>query len=207
MMLLGKYFPGLTEKQKEQFEKLPPLYEDWNSKINVISRKDVAELGLHHVLHSLAIARFITLRPGATILDLGTGGGFPGIPLAIVFPETHFVLMDGTGKKIQVVEAIAKDLGLENVIARHGRIEEAHMKVDFVVSRGVASLEQLARWSMPLLKKQGIHAIPNGLIALKGGNLSSEIQELPRHLLCEKHALSNYFSEMYFREKFLLYVQ
>jgi 16S rRNA (guanine527-N7)-methyltransferase len=161
----------------------------------------------HHVLHSLAIAKFVPLKPGAKILDLGTGGGFPGIPLAIYFPETTFILMDGTGKKIQVVRAIADALGLVNVTAIHGRAEESKIKVDFVVSRAVASIGQLAQWSMHLIKKEGMHAVPNGLFALKGGQLNSELKELPRHLISEKHPLSQYYKEAYFEEKYLIYVQ
>ena len=207
MEVIKKYFPRLTENQSKQFAQLPDLYTDWNSKINVISRKDITEIMTHHVLHSLAIARYINFKPNAKVLDLGTGGGFPGIPLAIFFPETQFILMDGTGKKIQVVQGVADALCLNNVTAIHGRAEESKTKVDFVVSRAVAPLSQLAEWCMHLIKKESIHAVPNGLFALKGGQLSGEIKELPRHLITEKHPLSSYYKEPYFEEKYLLYVQ
>lgn len=207
MEVIKKYFPRLTENQSKQFAQLPDLYTDWNSKINVISRKDITEIMTHHVLHSLAIARYINFKPDAKVLDLGTGGGFPGIPLAIFFPETQFILMDGTGKKIQVVQGVADALCLNNVTAIHGRAEESKTKVDFVVSRAVAPLSQLAEWCMHLIKKESIHAVPNGLFALKGGQLSGEIKELPRHLITEKHPLSSYYKEPYFEEKYLLYVQ
>lgn len=207
MEVINKYFPRLTENQRSQFAQLPDLYADWNSKINVISRKDISEIMTHHVLHSLAIAKYIQFKPEAKVLDLGTGGGFPGIPLAIFFPETQFILMDGTGKKIQVVQAVADALGLDNVTAIHGRTEESKTKVDFVVSRAVAPLGQLAEWCMHLIKKESVHAVPNGMFALKGGQLSGEIKDLPRHLITEKHPLSNYFKEAYFEEKYLLFVQ
>jgi len=207
MEVIKKYFPRLTENQSKQFAQLPDLYTDWNSKINVISRKDITEIMTHHVLHSLAIARYINFKPDAKVLDLGTGGGFPGIPLAIFFPETQFILMDGKGKKIQVVQGVADALCLNNVTAIHGRAEESKTKVDFVVSRAVAPLSQLAEWCMHLIKKESIHAVPNGLFALKGGQLSGEIKELPRHLITEKHPLSSYYKEPYFEEKYLLYVQ
>ena len=154
MEVINKYFPRLTENQRSQFAQIPDLYADWNSKINVISRKDISEIMTHHVLHSLAIAKYIQFKPEAKVLDLGTGGGFPGIPLAIFFPETQFILMDGTGKKIQVVQAVADALGLDNVTAIHGRAEESKSKVDFVVSRAVAPLGQLAEWCMHLIKRR-----------------------------------------------------
>lgn len=202
-----QYFPHLTPDQQQKLEALGPLYTTWNERINVISRKDIEHLYLHHILHSLAIAKTIAFQPGAQILDLGTGGGIPGIPLAICFPETQFTLIDGTGKKITVVTEIAAALGLANVTARHQRAEEVKEKFDFVISRGVASLDKLFQWSVRLLKKQQRHALPNGLIALKGGNIRAEVKLLPKGAYAEIFPIQDYFSEPYFEEKSLIYVQ
>ena len=207
MDIIKKYFPNLTPKQLQQFEQLLPLYTDWNQKINVISRKDIDNLYERHVLHSLAIAKLYTFLPGAEILDLGTGGGFPGIPLAIFFPETQFTLIDGTGKKIRVVEEVKTALDLTNIQARQIRAEELKQHFDFVVSRAVAQLDQLINWSFRLLKKKQQHAIPNGLIALKGGNVQAEIKALPRKEYVEVDPISNLFEEVFFEEKFVVYVQ
>ncbi|WP_241237984.1 16S rRNA (guanine(527)-N(7))-methyltransferase RsmG [Pseudoflavitalea rhizosphaerae] len=204
--LIIKYFGDFSETQLQQLAALEALYADWNEKINVISRKDFDSLYEKHVLHSLAIAAAFEFQPGAVIGDLGTGGGFPGIPLAIFFPEVKFHLVDSIGKKIKVVQAVAEGLGLKNVTAQHARMEEIkNRKFDFVVSRAVAPLKELWTWSKPLLKK----AQPNqeqkpGLICLKGGDLAQEISESgckPR--IMEVHEI---FGEEYFKEKYLLYV-
>lgn len=205
--IILKYFPNLTGHQVSQFEQLSPLYREWNQKINIISRKDIDNLYLHHILHSLAIAKVVQFLPGAEILDLGTGGGLPGIPLAILFPETHFTLIDGTGKKITVVNAISESLQLKNVTARHQRAEEIRQKFDFVICRAVTSLEKLMTWALPLLKSRQKHALPNGLITLKGGDLKAEIKALPRGSYTELFPLSAFFEETYFLEKYAVYVQ
>jgi 16S rRNA (guanine527-N7)-methyltransferase len=211
MELINKYFPDLSPEQKARFDHLEPLYKEWNDKINVISRQDIENLAERHVLHSLAIAKVIQFSPEAQILDLGTGGGFPGIPLAIFFPETKFVLVDGTGKKIRVVQEVADALGLENVTAIHGRAEEIKMngQFDFVLSRGVATLDKLLSWSQRFLKKKHIHILPNGVLALKGGNLSAEIRELPGKgkEYTEVFPIRNYFREEFFDEKSVVYCQ
>lgn len=209
--LITQYFPELSQVQRDQFEQLEPLYRDWNDKINVISRQDIDNLMERHVLHSLAIAKVIQFKPGSKLLDLGTGGGFPGIPLAIVFPEVQFVLVDGTGKKIKVVEEVSKAIGLGNVTAIHGRAEELKMmaQFDFVLSRGVASLETLLNWSRKFLKKKHSHVLPNGLLVLKGGDLHTEILELPGkgRDYTEVFPIRNMFREVFFEEKSVVYVQ
>ena len=207
MDIIKKYFPQLTPTQIYQFDHLLPLYRDWNQKINVISRKDIDNLYERHVLHSLAIAKLYTFLPGAEVLDLGTGGGFPGIPLAIFFPETQFTLIDGTGKKIRVVEEVKTTLGLSNVRAKQIRAEELKQHFDFVVSRAVTQLNQLINWSFRLLKKKQQHAIPNGLISLKGGNVHAEIKALPRNEYVEVDAISTLFKEDFFDEKYVVYIQ
>jgi 16S rRNA (guanine527-N7)-methyltransferase len=202
------YFPHLSARQREQLAALDALYREWNDKINVISRKDIDNLYLHHVLHSLAIARVLPFQAGARVLDLGTGGGFPGIPLAILFPETAFTLIDGTRKKIRVVEEVAQGLGLSNVAARHQRVEELKgRQFDFVVTRAVATLDKLAPWSMPLIRDEQQHALPNGLLALKGGHIRQEITALGRRAYTETYPISDFFSEEYFQEKYVVYVQ
>ena len=211
MELIEKYFKDLSPGQKALFDQLEPLYREWNEKINVISRQDIENLTERHVLHSLAIAKVIQFIPGAQILDLGTGGGFPGIPLAIFFPETQFVLVDGTGKKIRVVQEISEALGLENVTAIHGRAEEIKMngKFDFVLSRGVASLDKLLVWSQKFLKREHFHILPNGILALKGGDLKAEIRDLPGKGkdYTEVFPIRNYFRESFFEEKWVVYAQ
>lgn len=211
MELLRKYFPDLSPEQIDRFARLPGLYEEWNAKINVISRQDIANLTERHILHSLAIAKIFQFKDEAHILDLGTGGGFPGIPLAILFPQVTFTLVDGTGKKIKVVTEVAEALGLENVKAIHARAEELRMNgaFDFVLSRGVAPLSQLLVWAQHLIKKKHVHAYPNGIIALKGGDLRPEIDALPGRGrdYSEVFPISKYFKEPFFEEKFVVYVQ
>ena len=207
MKSLYKYFPDLTDQQKMQLELLGPLYKEWNDKINVVSRKDIDNIYLHHILHSMAIAKEFSFVDGAHILDLGTGGGLPGIPLAILFPNVHFTMVDGTGKKIKVVKEIIAALNLKNATARQIRAEELKEKFDFVVCRAVTSLDRLIAWTRKLLKRKHQHPIPNGLITLKGGNLQAEINALANKEYIEKYPLSNYFEEPFFEEKFIVYVQ
>jgi 16S rRNA (guanine527-N7)-methyltransferase len=207
MELLKKYFPKLEADQLQRFAQLQPLYQEWNERINVISRKDIDALYERHILHALAIARVISFKPGASVLDLGTGGGLPGIPLAIVFPETHFLLVDSIGKKIKVVDEIVSVLGLNNVSTRHARAEELKERVDFVVTRGVAPLDKLLVWSRPLLKKKHLHAIPNGLLALKGGDIQEELSLLHPSEYTEIYPVKAYFDEPFFEEKLVVYVQ
>ena len=175
-MIIGEYFK-LTDRQAEQFAQLDVLYRDWNSKINVISRKDIDNLYEHHVLHSLAIAKFLPFQPGTTILDVGTGGGFPGIPLAILFPECQFLLIDSIGKKIKVASEIAKALGLANVVCKQERAEEEKQKFDFVVSRAVMPMHDLVKLVRKNISPTHCNAIPNGLIVLKGGDLKEELRQ------------------------------
>lgn len=207
MDILLKYFPELSPTQIKQFEQLGPLYAEWNQKINVISRKDIENIYDHHILHSLAIAKIIKFKAGAKVLDLGTGGGLPGIPLAILFPEVNFILVDGTGKKIKVVQAIAEALALSNVQAMHSRAEDLKTKFDFVICRAVAKLDKLVGWSQKLISEQQIHALPNGLITLKGGAIKAEIKELPKGEYVEVFPLSDFFEEPYYEEKVAVYVQ
>lgn len=211
MKAIERYFPGLSPLQYERFDRLPVLYADWNAKINVISRQDIDNLEERHVLHSLAIAKAFQFLSGAHLLDLGTGGGFPGIPLAILFPEVRFTLVDGTGKKIKVVQEIAQALGLNNVKVQHCRAEDLKSlyAFDFVLSRGVAPLGKLLSWSQRLLKKKHQHPYPNGIIALKGGNIQPEIDALPGdgRTYTEIFPISNWFSEPFFVEKWVVYMQ
>ncbi len=208
MELIRKYFNNLSEEQLTRFEALGDLYRDWNAKINLISRKDIENLYERHVLHSLAIAKMVQFQPAAEVLDLGTGGGFPGIPLAILFPEVRFHLVDGTAKKIMVVNEVAQALGLSNVKAEQTRAEEIKSaRYDFVVTRAVAELPQLKTWCAKLLKIKHLHAIPNGIIALKGGNIKAEIKTLPKGEYVETYPVSDFFEEEYFEGKFVVYVQ
>lgn len=207
MEVILKYFPSLTEDQQQKFAALFDLYKDWNEKINLVSRKDIDSLYLHHVLHSLAIAKYIRFQPGAKVLDLGTGGGFPGIPLAIFFPETKFILVDSIAKKIKVVNDIVEQLDLKNVEASVSRVESLKVNVDFIVTRAVASLKDLTIWSLKHLSKKSIHAMPNGLIALKGPAFKEERKELSKKDYVESYAIGKWFSDSYFEEKFLVYVQ
>ena len=207
VQMVLRYFPDLSEEQIGQFTRLGPLYEEWNAKINVISRKDIENLYERHVLHSLAIGRVIGFKDGARVLDLGTGGGFPGIPLAILFPKVRFTLVDGTGKKIQVVRAVSEALGLENVEAIHGRAEDLKVNFDFVLSRGVASLAQLLAWSRKLIRRKHQHTLPNGILALKGGDIRKEIKELGKGEYAEVFPIPDFFEESFFGEKYVVYVQ
>lgn len=198
------YFPVLDAMQMQQFDKLAALYSDWNQKINLISRKDMDHLYERHLLHSLGIAKVIAFQPDAKVLDLGTGGGLPGIPLAIMFPGTRFHLVDSIGKKINAVQAIADELALENVTTAHQRAEKVKGKYDFVVCRAVAPLRQLYLWTKDKIDKSSKHAIPNGLICLKGGDLKEEIKEMKRP--CYEYALSDYFKEEFFATKKVVHV-
>lgn len=202
--LIGDYFPGLTELQKKQFDALYPLYTEWNAQINVVSRKDIESLYLHHVLHSLGIAKFISFKSGERVLDVGTGGGFPGLPLAILFPETNFHLVDSIGKKIKVVKEIATAIGLENLEATHSRAEHVEGKFNFVVSRAVTQLVDFYPWVQNKFKKESINAIPNGILYLKGGDLTTEIEE--SRLKAEVYPLSDYFKEPFFETKAIVYI-
>ncbi|MBE6284134.1 MAG: 16S rRNA (guanine(527)-N(7))-methyltransferase RsmG [Mediterranea massiliensis] len=204
MELILKYFPKITEEQKQQFAALYDLYIDWNSKINVISRKDITNLYEHHVLHSLGIAKIINFRPGTKIMDLGTGGGFPGIPLAILFPETHFHLVDSIGKKVRVANEVANSIGLKNVTFCHERAEEEKQKFDFVVSRAVMPLTDLLKIVRKNIASKQQNALPNGLICLKGGELSNET--MPVKNCVEMWDLKDYFTEEYFETKKVVYV-
>ena len=204
MELIKKYFPHLTEEQVKQYEALDALYHDWNQKINVISRKDIDNLYEHHVLHSLAIAKAIRFRPGTQILDFGTGGGFPGIPLAIMFPECQFKLIDGTGKKIKVATEVANAIGLKNVNAEHLRGEDEKGKYDFIVSRAVMPLPDLMKIVKKNIGKKQQNALPNGVIVLKGGDLQEELR--PYKNIVDKTELTNWFDEAWFKEKYLIYL-
>lgn len=204
MDIILKYFPNISEKQKEQFAALYDLYVDWNSKINVISRKDIENLYTHHVLHSLAIAKLIHFTDGTQIMDVGTGGGFPGVPLAILFPECNFLLVDSIGKKIRVATEVSNAIGLENIQFRHCRAEEVKEKFDFVVSRAVMPLPDLVKIIRKNISKEQHNALPNGLICLKGGNLDNELQ--PFKKTAEADDLSMYFEEEYFKTKKIVYV-
>lgn len=204
MQTIEKYFPNLSEKQNEQFTLLYDLYYDWNNKINVISRKDIENLYLHHVLHSLAIAKVINFRPGTTIMDMGCGGGFPGIPLAIMFPDVEFHLVDSIGKKVRVASEIAKAIGLTNVKASHSRAEEIKEKYSFVVSRAVMQLPELVKICRKNICKEQINALPNGIICLKGGDINAEIH--PFKNCVEVTELENIFQEEFFKDKKVVYV-
>ena len=204
MEIILKYFPDLTEEQRKQFAALYDLYIDWNSKINVISRKDIENLYEHHVLHSLGIAKIIQFRPGTSIMDLGTGGGFPGIPLAILFPETKFHLVDSIGKKVKVATEIANAIGLKNVTTRHCRAEEEKQLFDFVVSRAVMPLADLLKIIRKNIKKEQHNALPNGLICLKGGELGREVMPVKHQTLM--YDLKDYFEEEFFETKKVVYV-
>jgi 16S rRNA (guanine527-N7)-methyltransferase len=204
MDIILKYFPDITESQRAQFAALDELYHEWNSKINVISRKDIDALYEHHVLHSLAIAKTIKFRPGTKVLDLGTGGGFPGIPLAIMFPDTHFKLIDGTGKKILVVQEVAKAIGLKNCEAEHLRGENEAGKYDFVVSRAVMPLPDLTKLIKKNISKTQRNSLPNGLLCLKGGSIDMEIKQF-KHIV-DITELSQIFSEEWFKQKYLIYL-
>ncbi len=201
--LLLKYFPKLTTEQQTAFAKLAGVYTEWNDKINVISRKDIENIYEHHVLHSMAIAKFITFRNGTKIMDLGTGGGFPGVPLAILFPECRFHLVDSIGKKLKVIEAVKEELGLKNIFTFHSRAEDMEYQYDYVVSRAVAPLKDLMRWSTTKYLPKHLNEKRNGLICLKGGDLTAEKSGIK---VVETTPLSDYFPEDFFKDKSLVYV-
>ena len=207
MNLIEQYFPNLSDRQRTQLAQLDSLYREWNEQVNIISRKDIDNLYPRHVLHSLVIGKYTDFKPGTTIMDLGTGGGFPGVPLAILFPEVQFTLVDGTGKKIRAVQAIIDSLGLTNATARQVRAEDMKERFDFVVCRAVATMDKLVNWSRPLIKLEGKNALPNGLIALKGGDLKEELAELPRGEYVEQVPFSQYFQEELFDHKYIVYWQ
>ena len=198
------YFNNLTPQQISQFTSLYDLYLDWNSKINVISRKDIENLYEHHVLHSMAIAQIINFKPGTTVLDVGTGGGFPGIPLAILFPEVKFTLIDSIGKKIKVANEVATAIGLKNIVLKHERAQEEKALFDFVVSRAVMPLEELVKLIRKNIAKKSINALPNGLICLKGGELQHEI--LPFKNIAESYEIDEFFKEEFFQKKKVVYL-
>lgn len=204
MDIILKYFPQLTDIQKEQFSALYALYNDWNAKINVISRKDIGNLYEHHVLHSLGIAKIIRFRPGTQIMDLGTGGGFPGIPLAIMFPETQFHLLDSIGKKVRVASEVASAIGLTNVTFSHARVEEEKRQFDFVVSRAVMPLADLMKISRKNIHSRQQNSLPNGFICLKGGELGNETN--PFKHLTTLWDLKDFFTEEYFLTKKVVHV-
>ena len=198
MKEITKYFPNLTDNQLVQFQKLEELYHDWNAKINVISRKDIDELYVKHILHSLGIAKVMSFEPKATVLDVGTGGGFPGIPLAILFPETRFYLIDVIAKKIKVVNEVVAALGLENVKAEQLRAENMKGEFDFIVSRAVTNMPDFVYWIKDKIKKQNKHKLKNGILYLKGGDLTEELKDFPN---ATEYNLSDYFSEEFFETK------
>ena len=199
-----EYFPGLTDVQKTQFAQLDSLYKEWNGKINVISRKDIDNLYINNVLHSLGIAKVISFQPGASIVDVGTGGGFPGIPLAIMFPQAQFHLVDSIGKKITVVKNIAQSLGLTNVTAEQARAEQLRGEYDFIVSRAVTRLKEFYSWIHRKAKKKSTHDLFNGILYLKGGDLEEELSELKKPY--QLFSLSDFFKEEYFETKKIVYI-
>ncbi|HPW89884.1 MAG TPA: 16S rRNA (guanine(527)-N(7))-methyltransferase RsmG [Paludibacteraceae bacterium] len=204
MESLKRYFPELNQTQIDQFTALDALYRDWNAKINVISRKDIDNLYQHHVLHSLAIAKVLSFQPGTKVVDVGTGGGFPGIPLAILFPETYFHLVDSIGKKVRVAHEIADAIGLKNCSFQHARMEDVKGKYDFVVSRAVMPLSDLVKLVKKNIAKEQKNALPNGLICLKGGELEAEV--FPYRKVATLYAVSDFFTEEYFTTKKAVYL-
>lgn len=203
MQSILKYFPTLSNKQINQYQELEILYKEWNSKINVISRKNLQELYVNHVLHSLSIAKFISFKKGTSILDIGTGGGFPGIPLAIMFPEVKFLLVDSIGKKIKVVNKITESIKLMNVSTRHMRAENIDSKFDFIVSRAVTNMKDFKKISKGKINNYHINEIKNGIIYLKGGDLSNEMKNISH----ESYNIKNYFSEEFFKTKKIIYIK
>jgi 16S rRNA (guanine527-N7)-methyltransferase len=203
--LISRYFPDLTEKQQKQFKLLKGLYQEWNAQINVISRKDEDDFYLHHVLHSLAISKIINFQSGTRVLDIGTGGGFPGIPLAILFPDTQFVLVDSIGKKIKVVNGITESLGLTNVQGIHERVEKIPGQFDFILSRAVAPLADLLFWTKDKLNPENNNELSNGWICLKGGDLTDELSKIKKHI--RSYSISDWFDEPFFETKKIIYVR
>jgi 16S rRNA (guanine527-N7)-methyltransferase len=204
MNIVTKYFPDLTSQQLDQFGRLETLYTEWNSKINVVSRKDIEQLYERHVLHSLAIAKIIHFNPGTSVLDVGTGGGFPGIPLAIMFPETSFMLIDSIGKKIKVVSEVAAALGLQNVNARHVRVEEVNQKFDFVVSRAVTAFPRFVAMVRTRISAQNNNSLPNGILYLKGGDFEEETAPFGKQI--KVYELQSFFGEEFFETKKLIHM-
>jgi 16S rRNA (guanine527-N7)-methyltransferase len=202
---LFTYFPDLTPTQQQQFEQLPALYEHWNNQINVISRKDIDQLFERHVLHSLGIAKIMRFLPGESVLDVGTGGGFPGIPLAILFPDTQFYLVDSIGKKIKVVQEVAKALGLKNLRAEHLRAEQVNEKFDFIISRAVTRLGEFYPWIKGKFTRTSNNTLPSGILYLKGGDLADEIKE--SGLKVQQFYLKDHFTEEFFETKQVIYVK
>lgn len=203
MNIIEHYFPNLSDRKKKQFTQLESLYGEWNEKINVISRKDIAELYERHVLHSISIARLIEFAPGSQILDVGTGGGFPGIPLSILFPQVDFYLIDSIGKKIKVVQEITNALDLRNIEARHQRAQEFKRPVDFVVSRAVTKMDDFVPWVKKNIAKKSKHNLPNGILYLKGGDLNEELKSFPKATV---FPLSDFFEEPFFETKKIVHV-
>ncbi len=204
MEIVTKYFPDLTGQQLDQFGRLRSLYEEWNAQINVISRKDIEQLYERHVLHSLAIAKIIRFKPGTTVLDVGTGGGFPGIPLAILFPETSFMLIDSIGKKIKVVSEVSSALGLGNVNAQHIRVEDIKLKFDFVVSRAVTAFPRFVSMVRTKISDQSNNDLPNGILYLKGGDFNEELEPFGKQV--QVYELSSFFQEEFFETKKLIHM-
>ena len=204
MNLIDKYFPELSATQREQFGTMLRLYPEWNEKINVISRKDIDNLEVNHILHSLALVKFLKFTPGTTVLDLGTGGGLPGLPLAVYFPEVSFHLVDRTGKKLKVAQDIATQLGLTNVTIQHGDVAEVKGKFDFVVSRAVMPLPDMVKLVRRLISHDNSNALPNGLLCLKGGNLEEELSRYRNEVLID--SISSYFKEDFFATKKIVYL-
>jgi 16S rRNA (guanine527-N7)-methyltransferase len=203
MEIILKYFPNLTEIQIEQFGKLEALYKFWNEQINVISRKDIDEIYTHHVLHSLGIAKVQGFLPNSKVLDIGTGGGFPGIPLAILFPETEFYLVDSIGKKIKVVNEVVTDLGLTNVKAEHKRAELVNEEFDFIVSRAVTNMDDFVKWTKGKIAKKQRHELKNGILYLKGGDLIEELQNFPK---ATQYNLTDFFDDAFFETKKVVHI-
>ncbi len=204
MNVINKYFPDLSETQKDKFSKLQDLYKDWNEKINVISRKDIDQLYERHVLHSLAISKIINFKSGTSILDVGTGGGFPGIPLAILFPNVNFHLIDSIGKKIKVVVAVAESLGLKNVEASHSRVQETRYTYDFVISRAVTNLPDFLNWTKKKIEKKSFNSIKNGIIYLKGGDFDQELNLINK--MYTVFSISEFFEEAFFETKKIVHI-
>lgn len=203
MDLIKKYFPNLTDDQYSKFEKMESLYKDWNLKINVVSRKDIDEIYLRHILHSLGIAKIQKFKPGAKILDVGTGGGFPGIPLAILFSETNFHLVDSIGKKMKVVDEVVQGLQLTNVKTTNARVEEVSGTYDFIVSRAVAAMPTFVHWTKGKIAKKSEHELKNGILYLKGGDLTEELKDYPKATV---YNLTDYFEEEFFETKKVVYL-
>jgi len=203
--IIFKYFPELSEVQKAQFTALGPLYEEWNAKINVISRKDMDNFYTHHVLHSLAIAKIVQFKNYTEVMDAGTGGGFPGIPLAIMFPGTRFYLVDSIGKKIRVVQEVVNSLGLKNVATEQLRMEQVDLSFDFIISRAVTALPDFVRWVGYKFHRKSFNKIPNGILYLKGGDLEKELQEIKR-LKKKIYPLDNYYTESFYKTKSLVHL-